>query len=81
MKLSKIIMVNVCQKKLINLLKVLDIKGLIKRSEAHSAAKLCGLKDWNIHFLDLFLNFEKRWIRENSIKSWNIKIHSFWNFT
>ena len=45
MKLSKIIMVNVCQKKLINLLKVLDIKGLIRRSEAHSAAKLCGLKD------------------------------------
>ena len=38
---------------LIKYKQILKIKGLIRNSEAFSAAKFCGIQNQNIYFLDL----------------------------
>lgn len=50
-----------------------DIKGIIRKQEARSAAMFCGLKEENIHFLDMPF-YETGGIRKNKLGDADIQI-------
>ena len=52
---------------------VQKIKGLIRRGEAKSAAKLCGIKDEHIHFMDMPF-YETGRVRKKPLSEEDIKI-------
>ncbi len=58
-----------------NTVEIRKIKGIIRRGEARSAAKLCGLTDEKIHFLDLPF-YETGGIKKKDLSSKDIAITS-----